>query len=150
MRYWNLSREVSQLQRELDNIFRSTGFGREFGRLAGHGSVMRDYPSINLREDEENIFVEALLPGIDPKQLEISMLGNTLTISGSRPGVEDEKNGRTWHRRERSHGTFMRTLELPAEVNASKVKAESQHGLLRVTLPKAVAQKPKKIAIKVR
>ena len=88
------------------------------------------------------------MPGVDPKQIEISMLGKTLTLSGER-SLENGKN-QTWHRRERGAGRFLRTIELPVDVDVNKVRAESKNGLLWITLPKVATAKPKKIDIKVR
>lgn len=144
MRNWDLLREMSRMQRDLDAIFRGFGTG------SGAGFALRDWPRINLREDTDHIYVEALLPGGDPEKLEMNVLGNTLTIAGERAGSESEKNGRTWHRRERGAGRFLRSIELPVEIKPDRVKAEYKNGLLLVTLPKVEEAKPKRISIKVR
>jgi HSP20 family protein len=143
---WDLFREMEQLHRDIDDVFRGAGLGREFS--PGRKSI-RHFPRINLREDDDFLYVEALLPGVDPKQVDINMLGNTLTLSGERRGDDDEANSRTWHRRERVQGRFLRTLELPVQVDVEKAKAEYKHGLLRVSLPKAATAKPKSIDIQV-
>ncbi len=149
MRNWDLFREMEQFHRDIDEVFHGTGSGRMFrpfeSDLGG-----RHFPRVNLREDNDNIYVEALLPGVDPNEVEISMLGNTLTISGERQLAADETNGRIWHRRERSFGKFLRTIELPVNVDVNKINAEAKHGLLRITLPKMAEAKPKRIDIKVR
>lgn len=150
MSNWNLFKEMDQLHREIDSLFRGAGLGQMYGSLLEPGYGDRHYPRVNLREDADNLYVEALVPGIDPKQLEISMLGGTLTLSGERPVDEEAANGRTWHRRERGHGKFLRTIELPVEVDAEKIKADAKHGLLQVVLPKAAVAKPKRIDIKVK
>lgn len=148
MRYWNLFREMDELHREIDDVFRSAGYGRLLSNAGESASAMRHFPRINLREDADNVYVEALMPGVDPKQIEISMLGKTLTLSGER-SLENGKN-QTWHRRERGAGRFLRTIELPVDVDVNKVRAESKNGLLWITLPKVATAKPKKIDIKVR
>jgi len=90
------------------------------------------------------------LPGVDPNNIDMNILGNTLTLAGERPAVDEPDGNCTWHRRERGTGKFMRTIELPVEIVADKINAECRNGLLRVTLPKAAAAKPKKISVKVR
>ena len=148
MRNWNLLKELEQLHREIDDVFHGAGLGQLFGQVVEPGYGSRGYPRINLREDADHVYVEALLPGIDPQHVEMNMLGNTLTLSGERSAAEQQSSESLWHRRERGTGTFLRTIELPVDVDVDKIKAESRHGLLRVTLPKAPAAKPKKISIK--
>lgn len=143
---WDVFREMEQLQRDIDDVFRDAGQGRLFSPSS---RGVRHFPRINLREDDDNLYCDALLPGVDPKQVEINMLGSTLTVAGERRGNDDAANGRTWHRRERFQGKFMRTIELPLQVEVEKVKAEFRHGLLSITLPKAAAAKPKAIDIQV-
>lgn len=148
MRNWDLLREMSQMQRDIDEAFRGLGLGRMFGPGLEAGLVLRDWPRINLREDADHLYVEALLPGVDPDKIDMNVLGNTLTLAGERTAVAGEKNGRTWHRRERGIGKFLRSIELPVEINPDKVKAEYRNGLLLVTLPKVEEAKPKRISIK--
>jgi HSP20 family protein len=150
MRNWDLLREMSQMQRDIDTVFRGFGLGRLLGSGFEAELGLRDWPRINLREDADHIYVEALLPGVDPDKIDMNVLGNTLTLAGERNAVDSEKNGRTWHRRERGAGKFLRTIELPVEINPDQVKAEYKNGLLRVTLPKVEEAKPKRISIKVR
>lgn len=143
MRYWNFFKEVDQLQRELEGVFRG------FDQVTPHRySVRQPYPRINLREDEANLYLEALMPGVDPKAIEISVLDDSLVLSGERT-AEDVGDGVVWHRREREHNRFHKEVALPAAVNVDKIKAESKQGLLRVTLPKQAAAKPKIITVKV-
>lgn len=150
MRTWDLFKEMDQLHREIDGLFNGYNRGRLFGPAFEPGLGLRHYPKINLRDDDENVYVEALLPGVDPDQIEMNILGNTLTLTGERAATAlgDEKC--TWHRRERGLGKFMRTIELPVEIVADKVKAECRNGLLSVVMPKAAEAKPKKISVKVR
>lgn len=150
MMTWNLFREMDQLHRDIDSLFNGYNQGRLLGPAFEPGLGLRQYPKINLRDDAENVYVEALLPGIDPDNLEMNILGNTLTLAGEREFLPASGEKRTWHRRERGSGKFMRTIELPVEIIDDKVKAEYQNGLLRITLPKAAEAKPKKISVKVR
>lgn len=150
MRSWNLLKEMDQLHREIDSLFSGYHQGHLFGPAFEPGLGLRHYPKINLRDDAENVYVEALLPGVEPDKIEMNILGNTLTLAGERLALDDNEERRTWHRRERGTGKFMRTIELPVAIVAEKVKAECRNGLLRVTLPKAAEAKPKKISVKVR
>lgn len=146
---WNLIREMDNLRKEMDELFRGAGFGQllEPAFLPGVGT--RRYPRINVREDGDSYQLDALLPGVDVAKLDMSVVGSTLTLAGERAEL-DENHGRTWHRRERGAGKFLRTIELPMEIDAAKVVAEYQNGVLQVTLPKAEAAKPKRIAVNVK
>jgi len=148
MNNWNLFREMDQMRREMDEIFNNVGLGKilEPAFLPGIGA--RRTPRFNLREDENSFYLSALLPGVDPKQLEMNVVGNSLTLSGERPEQVIDARA-TWHRRERGAGKFLRTIELPTEVDAGRVAAEYHDGVLEVSLPKAEAAKPKQIAINV-
>lgn len=150
MRNWDLLREMSQMQRDMDEMLRGFGLGRLFDPSFEPALGLRSWPRINLREDDDHLYVEALLPGVAPEQIDMNVLGNTLTLSGERLPADAGGDGRTWHRRERGTGKFLRTLELPVEIDPDRVRAECKNGLLCVTLPKAEAAKPKKISIAVR
>jgi len=122
---------------------------RLFGR--GNGSqryAYTVYPPINLWEDDDNLFVEAELPGLELSDLEITVTGdNQLSIKGERKSPEVESG--TWHRQERGYGSFSRLIELPEHVDAAKVSAEFKHGVVTITLPKKEEAKPRKIEVKV-
>ena len=150
MRNWDLFKEMDQLLREINGLFNGHHRGRLFGPAFEPGLGLRQYPKINLRDDADNVYVEALLPGVEPDSIDMNVLGNTLTLGGERPTVDEPDGNCTWHRRERGNGKFMRTIELPVEIVADKVKAECRNGLLRVTMPKAATAKPKKISVKIR
>jgi HSP20 family protein len=141
---------MSQMQRDMDEVLHGFGLGRLFGPTFEPALGLRSWPRINLREDGDHLYVEALLPGVDPDKIDMNVLGNTLTLSGERLPADAGGNGRTWHRRERGTGRFLRTIELPVEIDPERVRAEYRNGLLCVTLPKVEAAKPKKISIAVR
>lgn len=146
MASWDLFREMDELRREIDEAFRGFGMGRLLSPVFLPGLGTGDFPRINLSEDENNLYVEALVPGLDPKELDLNIMQGALTLSGERK--ESANGNRTWHRRERGAGRFLRTIELPRTVNAEKVDAEYRNGILTVTLPKSEEAKPKKIAVK--
>ena len=112
------------------------------------GRAARAYPLVNVGEDRDNVYVEALAPGIDPQALNLTIVRNTLTISGEKIGPRDVP-AEAYHRSERAAGKFLRTIELPTEVDSNRVQARYANGLLMVTLPKAETAKPKQIQIEV-
>jgi len=106
-------------------------------------------PSMNLMEEKDALVVEVDLPGMDPKDVEIQLQGDHLTIRGERK-VEDSTQDRKVLRREFAHGTFERSLRLPVQVNADKVEATSHHGVLRIHMPKAEEYVGRRIPVKVK
>jgi HSP20 family protein len=136
-----MSQQVEQLQGELNRFFNRFSDGGWARALAPA------YPAANVWEDGENVFVEAELPGVDAKNMEIHVSGgNQLTLKGEREQTTPE-NG-VVHRQERGFGTFTRTLTLPYPVNADKVDARFENGVLLIKLPKHEAAKPRKIKVK--
>jgi HSP20 family protein len=130
----NLWREFNQAQDE---------FARWFGRTVTPPTD----PVINVWEDDNAVFAEVDLPGVDPAKLEITVAeGNQLTVQGERlaPVIE----GVSWIRQERPFGKFVRVVALPTLVNAENVDAKYENGILRLTLPKHEAAKPRKIVVK--
>lgn len=145
MANWDLFKELDNLRREIDDAFRGAGINRPFGATFLSPSTRR-FPLVNFSEDEGHIYVEALLPGVAPEDTDLTVLRNTITISGERRPFVEEK-GQIVHRSELGSGRFSRTLELPVDIDPEKVSAESRDGILRITLAKAEHAKPKKIAI---
>ena len=142
---WDLFQEMDMLRREIDQAFRGVGRGTlNPSFLPGVGTG--DYPRVNLSEDEESYYIEAVVPGLDPTDLDLNLMHGTLTLSGERK--VDEKKGHTWHRHERGAGKFMRTIELPNSVDGAKVDAQYRNGILLITLPKQPSAKPKKISVR--
>lgn len=104
-------------------------------------------PALNVFEDGESIVVEVEVPGIKSGDVEVSFENGELTLKGEKK--YEAKENVPVHRRERIYGAFQRTLTLPWEIVADKISAEMKDGVLTVTLPKAEAAKPRKVAIKV-
>ena len=148
-RNWNIFHEIDDLHREIDRLvgsYRSEGRGRMRSSFLP-GVSARGYPMMNVYEEKDAIVVEALAPGLDVDSLEISVSGNTLTLSGAKKPLPDVKP-EAYHRNERAAGRFVRTLQLGSEVDENKGKASYENGILTVTLPKAERAKPKKIKVK--
>jgi HSP20 family protein len=142
---------LEALRREIDRAFEGFGFRPEpsFRTAFLPGQAARRYPLINLHEDRDNLYVEALAPGVDPASLSLSVIRNVLTISGEKRRVPGDIKPEAFHRSERATGKFVRNIELSVEVDENTVKADYQHGLLMVTLPKVEQAKPKQISVQV-
>jgi HSP20 family protein len=124
---------------------------RMFDRWGGAGNPLSGafavFPTLNVWEENDQVFVEAELPGLDLKDLEIYVTGgNQLTLKGERKPAAPDKGA--WHRRERTFGNFVRTLTLPFPVDADKVEAKLENGVLLVKLAKHESAKPRKIPVK--
>jgi len=145
---WNL---LDALRHDIDRAFQNAGVSNEpVSRTAFlPGRAARRYPLVNLSEDRDHLYVEALAPGVDPGSIDVSVLRNVLTISGEKQRHPETIKPEAFHRSERAAGKFVRTLDLPVEIDAEQVKAEYRHGLLRITLPKASAARPKQIRVSV-
>ena len=131
--------EMDQLQHEMNRLFDATSTGRVFNSPS--------YPAINIWTNEEGQLISAEMPGVHPGDLDIDVTGDALSISGERVQDEVAKEAR-YHRRERSYGSFSRTVQLPFMVDTNKVEASFKNGVLLIHLPRAEADKPKKITIK--
>ena len=132
------------LEREVNRLF--DGFFDDFGTLMPVTAGFA--PALDLEETADAFLVTAEMPGVDPKNVEITAVGNELTIKGETK-AEDESKDKTWHRRERRFGTFVRTLVLPAHVDADQIKAVYKNGVLELTLPKKAEARPRAIKVQV-
>lgn len=133
--------QLNRLSAEMDRMF------RRFGLDDGPEALPVTYPALNLWQDEDSLYVEAELPGMEISDLEIYVTGgNQLSIRGERkpPVVE----AGTWHRQERGYGQFNRLLTLPCEVKTDAVEARFKDGVLTITLPKGESARPRRLAIK--
>jgi HSP20 family protein len=150
---WDLFREMETLRREVARAFEQSGHdeGRPAFRRTAFlpGTSARAYPLVNVGEDKNTLYVEALAPGIDPATLAISVVRDTLTVTGDKQPISADVKPEAFHRNERGSGKFTRTITLPIEVDGDKVSAQYKDGLLLITLPKSEAAKPKQITVKV-
>ena len=133
---------LNRLHNEMNRLFDRFGMGD-----SNSPALAYSYPPVNIWEDNEHVYAEAELPGMGQDDLEIYVSdGNQLTIRGERKALE-QPNG-VWHRQERGLGKFGRVLTLPANINADKVEARFEQGVLHLTMPKSPEAKPKKIAVR--
>ena len=137
---WYPYYDVSKTLDEMDRIFDAVN------RPLGLRSVPRGtFPAVNVYNQGDKTVLFAEMPGIDPDKLELTVLGDTVTLKGERPN--ESSNVDRYYRRERVFGEFSRTLTLPDAVDPESVEAKYNNGVLRVTLSKAEAAKAKKIQI---
>ncbi len=133
---WTLDpfHELHRLQRDMNRLF------------AGFTTPAEQFPALNLWSSPEEVVLTAEIPGVDPKDVDVSVVGNVVTLEGERK--EDASiPADSLHRRERENGKFMRSVRLPYEVEAERVQARYENGILRVTLPRKESTKPRRIAI---
>jgi len=126
---------------------------RLFDSFLGESDIMPTteqlWPAIDVIDTPETLQIKAELPGIEPKDIDVSIVGSSLTIKGAKVSEKEEK-GMTWYRRERSSGSFVRSIPLPVDVDAEHVEAINDSGVLTITLPKLEPEKAKFIPVKVR
>jgi HSP20 family protein len=148
MAEWNPFTDIQALRQEIDRAFEGFGIGQTPTRRVAFlpGREARRYPLINLLEDKDHFYVEALTPGVDPQSINVSVTQNRLTLSGEKCSVGNI-NLEAFHRNERASGRFGRTLDLPAEIDEAKIQAQYKNGLLFLTLPKGEKAKPKQINV---
>jgi HSP20 family protein len=137
--------EFDRMRREIDRLWDSFFEGRP-GRKAGE--VGEWLPSLDVSETKNDLVVKAELPGMDPKDIEISLNNGLLTIKGEKKQEKEEKD-ENYHVIERSYGSFTRSVRLPREVQSDKISASYKSAVLRITLPKSEEAKKKEIKIKV-
>lgn len=119
---------------------------REFGRFIGHGrQPVAEFPAFNVWSNDETAVITSELPGVRMEDLEITVTGNVIGIKGAR---KDEAPAESrYARRERPAGEFARSIELPFQIDASKVEAKLANGMLHIDLPRSETDKPRKITI---
>ena len=122
----------------------------ELGRRVANGASSTWYPVVDVREDKDELSLQAELPGLRSEDVRVNVENGVLTISGEKKQeIEECQEGSDYHLVERRYGRFERSFTLPRSVDAEKVKAEFANGVLTVTLPKAEAAKPRRIEVQV-
>jgi HSP20 family protein len=130
-------REMGRIQREMNRMFQ--GIGSDDRRI---------YPLVNIWTNPEKAIATVELPGYDSNKIDISVVADELLLKGERTAPELKKE-ECCHRQERREGVFERRIQLPFNVDSSKVEAEFNNGILKISLPRIEVEKPKKIQIKV-
>ena len=143
---WEPFRDLVSTQDRFNQLFNDT-FARAFGDQQ-EVSPRAWIPPVDIFETGDSLVLKAELPGINPDDVEIRVEDNTLYLKGERK-FEKEVKEENLHRVERSYGTFTRSFALPNTINADKVKAEYENGVLTLTMPKREEAKPRTIKINV-
>jgi HSP20 family protein len=146
---WRPMRELETIRQRMDDLFermseRVFGPGQRERSVWGETEALA--PAIESHVEKDTLIVKADLPGIDPKEVSISVTGNQLTIEGERKR-EEKKEEKDYFYRELAYGKFSRTMTLPESVDADKVKANYKNGVLEITMPAPKQITGKKIQI---
>src|SRR5713101_3734023 len=140
---WEPFRGVNTLQDQFNRLFNDV-----FDRKGEESSLTAGAPAVDIYETEHELVVKADLPEVDPKDLDIRVENNILTIRGERK-FEKKVNEENYLRVERSFGSFARSFTLASTVNPDAIKAEYQNGVLKLSIPKREEAKPKQIKVNV-
>jgi HSP20 family protein len=150
---FDILEEMAGMRREIERIMDEGGLSSwtfPFSRISFlPGRASHVYPLINISEDNNNFYVDALAPGLDPEALNVSVAADQLVISGEKKPLSKNFKSEYMHRSERAAGQFARSLSLSADVEGDHAQANYVNGVLKIVLPKVEAAKPKQIAVKV-
>jgi HSP20 family protein len=149
---WRPFMDLTRWERDMDRMMEDF-FGRRMRpwwpeRWSRREVMELEAPAVDLFEDKNDIVIKAELPGMEKENVEVKLTDHMLTIKGEKK-KEQEIKEENYYRSERSYGSFIRTLELPADVHADKVKASFKNGVLEVRLPKTEEAKTKEVKVKV-
>lgn len=133
---WSIFDELESMHAGLNRLF------EECEELQQRGTA---FPALNVWSDNNGVVIDAELPGVDPKEVDVSVHGNKLTLRGKIN--QPETNDIVYLRRERPHGEFVRVLRLPFRADTGAVKANYKNGILRLTLPRCKDEQPQRIAV---
>lgn len=140
---WEPFDEMMSLRESMDRLFEDF-----FSRRPRTAGPLVWQPAVEVFETDNEIVVKAELPGIDPKNVSVTVTSEGLSIKGE-ARVEQEEKGRNYYRRELRYGAFQRTLPLPTEVKSEETKAAFRNGILEVKIPKAERVRPKTVKVEV-
>ena len=142
---WKGRGDLSPFRREMDDLFNR--FFTDWDLKPTTLEKTAWAPAINVEETDDQLVITADIPGVDPKDLDISLDNNVLTIRGERKEEKEEKK-KNYHRVERVYGSIGRSIMLPGTGDASKISATSKNGVVTIAMPKTAESKSKKIEVK--
>jgi len=138
-------RPIQELKKEMDRIWQEF-FGK--GYVPEKWEGIEWIPAVDVSETDDAVIVKVDVPGVNPEDMEISLVDNVLVIKGEKKREEEEKK-ENFYRMERFYGSFMRSIQLPCEVEEDKIEATYKDGVLKIVLPKKPEEKKKVIKINV-
>ena len=139
---WDPFQEMLSLRNTVDRLLDNS-----FGALSTADQNMAWGLALDVVEKGDEFLVKASVPGVNPEDIEVTFTNNVLTIKGETKSEQESKDDR-YHMRERRYGTFSRSISLESRINADKIQANYEYGVLTLHLPKAEEVKPKRIAIR--
>ncbi len=137
---------LEEISSDMERMFDSL-LGRTVGTILRTNNADKFAPTLDILESPESYEIHVDLPGVQPEDVKVEMHDGRLVISGKRTTGIEQKD-KNVHRVERVSGSFSRTIALPSEIDDEKIDASYEHGVLKVMLPKAVKQQPRKIEIR--
>ena len=140
---WDPFREMVTLREKMNRLFEDAVTGQQEDRELASSTWS---PAVDIYETEHDIVLTAELPGIEDKDIAVKLEDNTLTLKGERQ-FEKETKEENYHRIERSYGSFYRSFTIPHYVDQEKIKAEHEHGVLKITLPKKLESKSRAVRV---
>jgi HSP20 family protein len=149
---WRPFTDLSRMERDMERMFEDF-FGRRMrpfwpARWLPAGGMEISAPAVDVYEEKDDLVVKAELPGMEKDNIEVNISDHFLTIKGEKK-KEEELKEKDYYRAERSYGSFLRTLELPTDIHAEKVKASFKNGVLEIRMPKTEEAKKKEVKIEV-
>ena len=139
---WDPFREMVTLREKMNRLFEDAVVGQDDRELVASTWS----PAVDIYETEHEIVLKAELPGIEDDNIAVKLEDNTLTLKGERQ-FEKETKEENYHRIERSYGSFYRSFKIPHYVDQEKIKAEHEHGVLKISLPKKLESKPRAVKV---
>ncbi len=140
---WKPVSELSNLKKEMDKLW-AEFFGE--GKILPGGEGWA--PAVDVSETKDAVMVKAEIPGMDPKDIDVSLSGDNLIIKGEKKEEKEEKD-ENFYRIETKRGSFQRAIRIPVPVDKDKIEARYEKGILKIRLPKTEETKPKQIEVKV-
>lgn len=141
--HYEPAKMINDMRNLMENLWEST-FDLDTNRVFNSQWI----PAVDIKEEKDKFLIAADLPGVDPKNIEISVENNVLTLKGKREETHEETKG-SYYRMERTQGQFYRQFTLPSAVDSAHIIAKSKQGVLELTIPKNKQKEVKKIEVKV-